>query len=804
MVTPPVPGESHPFYGDLHNQHLLLPSIRKPPGLTPEDIHRHTNLINAAEHGDLGFLQRILEDAEKQNAEINIDRLAPANGQSALHLAASRGHVHMVQTLIDQCKATVDILDKEGETPLLKAAFQGHETVVQCLLQRKTNVQHRDKDGWSALHNACARGHLRVVRMLVDVGQADVNSKSKTGHTPLMNAASKGFADIVEFLLSRPETDPLARDARGDSAYDAAATHLFSNVCDLLEVAEREWWINPHGDVAQPVSGAYDVLAVHNTVLVVIHENQRAQVTLSTFFGTQPIRFSGHALSRSDRRTPWSKPPTHQPCTRDQISLPLDANRKSRWFWLTDWQIDPQAFNMEETMNPNMDSDEIGWEYARTFDDMQWFAEPIVSTGGVRRRRWIRVMKRLVDIEGVSDMHALSLQGLQDPREYMKPVRDLSHVSGFFQNNITSGTGRRKSSISLSRRRPSIGTSTAFSFQDAEPLRLYGAGDESNDLALHQMDTTRIQMAYSKYYQNSFVNSDADVLHLQGENDVDSHMASISNLQQHFDEQNETHTDSDLDGDDTSVSPETPPSNNLRSSLLTEKIQKSLQNSDTLGIDPSLPTLPGPSNYLDSSINSTIMYNQNEVITPRQSTPAWQLECDSILRPSVAMNLASSTTNDLEPEDHASDSERVTCTRSNPATEDYALHRQRSATFSQNNESHSIPDQSRVMATSLPERALAEEYRGSFLASVFGFSNTTHQRSNSTSSRHVPTIADDALRRSITVSISPASRLVPRNVPQAMNPDDWEPDESVRECRVCNRKFTMFYRRHHCNSCIRI
>jgi ankyrin repeat protein len=67
----------------------------------------------------------------------------------------------------------------------LKAAYNGHLPVVQCLVQRRANVHHRDRDGWTALHNACGRGHLRIVQHLVEHGSANIDVQSQQGHTPL-------------------------------------------------------------------------------------------------------------------------------------------------------------------------------------------------------------------------------------------------------------------------------------------------------------------------------------------------------------------------------------------------------------------------------------------------------------------------------------------------------------------------------------------------------------------------------------------------------------------------------------------
>ncbi|KAI9005883.1 ankyrin repeat protein, partial [Gaertneriomyces semiglobifer] len=105
-----------------------------------------------------------------------------------------------------------------GETPLLKAAMNGHAGVVQYLVDQGADVNHQDNDGWSALHNCASRAGTSIVKLLLAAG-AVVDAKSSTGHTPLMSAAAKGYVDVVQILLTH-RADPLLKNNFGDSAYD--------------------------------------------------------------------------------------------------------------------------------------------------------------------------------------------------------------------------------------------------------------------------------------------------------------------------------------------------------------------------------------------------------------------------------------------------------------------------------------------------------------------------------------------------------------------------------------------------------
>lgn len=135
-------------------------------------------------------------------------------GQTALHFAVDYGDeaVEVVEKLIAG-GAKVDVANKFGGTPLVRAAQEGYVQVVQALLKGGASVELQDSDGNTALHWAAGSGHAAVVEKLRDAG-AKVDVARKDGETPY-DLAKKGnhqtVMDLFEtslIFLQHPAADP--------------------------------------------------------------------------------------------------------------------------------------------------------------------------------------------------------------------------------------------------------------------------------------------------------------------------------------------------------------------------------------------------------------------------------------------------------------------------------------------------------------------------------------------------------------------------------------------------------------------
>ena len=145
----------------------------------------------------------------------------PTYSASDLVLAAWNGEYPRVETMLETLNVNqLELLSfDEWEaigTPLFFAAQEGHEDVVQLLLDNNASThidamlvyKDGDKEIYGPLLAAAARGHSEIVRILLENG-ADPNPFAHTlapdgkrvAYPALYTAASENHLEVVQLLL---------------------------------------------------------------------------------------------------------------------------------------------------------------------------------------------------------------------------------------------------------------------------------------------------------------------------------------------------------------------------------------------------------------------------------------------------------------------------------------------------------------------------------------------------------------------------------------------------------------------------
>uniref|UniRef100_A0A8C3GVI5 Ankyrin repeat domain 6 n=1 Tax=Corvus moneduloides TaxID=1196302 RepID=A0A8C3GVI5_CORMO len=125
-----------------------------------------------------------------------------------LLVAAYKGQVENVVQLINRgAKVAVT---KHGRTPLHLAAHKGHLHVVQVLLKAGCDLDIQDDAGDTALHVAAALNHKKVVKLLLEAG-ADASVVNNAGQTPLEVARQHNNPEVALLLTKASQVSRFNR-----------------------------------------------------------------------------------------------------------------------------------------------------------------------------------------------------------------------------------------------------------------------------------------------------------------------------------------------------------------------------------------------------------------------------------------------------------------------------------------------------------------------------------------------------------------------------------------------------------------
>ena len=189
----------------------------------------------AARDGLADKIKVTLENVECDIVTEILNHHTTEDGQSTtpLIIAVIQGHEDVVDTLIDlgvdlEQKGTV-VYEEDtfrGATSLWCASCWGHYDIVKLLVDNGASIDNPTEHGSTPLRTACYDGRSDIVQYLVEHG-ADVNNSNIYGGTCLMNLNRSGNYKMTQYLLANG-ADPGLKDKYGQTAlhYSAAKGHL--------------------------------------------------------------------------------------------------------------------------------------------------------------------------------------------------------------------------------------------------------------------------------------------------------------------------------------------------------------------------------------------------------------------------------------------------------------------------------------------------------------------------------------------------------------------------------------------------
>ncbi len=196
-----------------------------------------TAVMTASQNGALKIVKLLMEEGEA-DPEIGSRHL----GKRPIHLASFNGHAEIVNYLITQANVNAHTKDLEGFTPLYLAAHTGSDNVIKILVEiakvdinskngkgfdsiplaiasrngypstvryllahgARTDIDYLNLEEISSLYVAAHEGHTNVVKILIEIGRANVEvANTEKGWTALHVAAHRGYLDIVKYLIEQ-------------------------------------------------------------------------------------------------------------------------------------------------------------------------------------------------------------------------------------------------------------------------------------------------------------------------------------------------------------------------------------------------------------------------------------------------------------------------------------------------------------------------------------------------------------------------------------------------------------------------
>ncbi len=161
--------------------------------------------------------------------------IEPEKLDTALLIAVRQGAAKVTQLLLSTPGVNLDARSRNGDSPLMLAAFKKDLPTAQALIERGAEI---NRPGWTALHYAATAGSLPIVRLLLD-HDAYIDAESPNKTTPLMMAARGGHRDVIDYLISQG-ADLDAKNELGLTAVDFARAQGHPALANFLEARMRE------------------------------------------------------------------------------------------------------------------------------------------------------------------------------------------------------------------------------------------------------------------------------------------------------------------------------------------------------------------------------------------------------------------------------------------------------------------------------------------------------------------------------------------------------------------------------------
>ena len=217
------------------NAHELETAVKSADTQTIQTIlQQHPTLANAKDSSGLPLVLTALYHQKQAVA----DQLVKSGANLSIHSAAAYGDLAKVQEHVADWDGWINVVAKDGFTPLQLACFFNREDVALWLIGQGADVTAVAENGMriQPIHAACAANNITIINALLQNG-ADVNARQANDFTPLHTAADNNSPELATLLLEHG-ADKTAVTTSGQTPYNWAVERDNNEVLPLLVIAQ--------------------------------------------------------------------------------------------------------------------------------------------------------------------------------------------------------------------------------------------------------------------------------------------------------------------------------------------------------------------------------------------------------------------------------------------------------------------------------------------------------------------------------------------------------------------------------------
>ena len=152
-------------------------------------------------------------------------------------MASYKGHLSIVQYLVDTCHVPPDQPDNSNNTALLYSAMGGHSDLVEFFIERNCNTSQINCISESLSLLACKSGELALVHKLESLNLFSPDDITKSGNGILhytCRSMNNKSVKLFKYLLNRYQLSIDVKDQNGRTPFYIASWYASSSVVEYI------------------------------------------------------------------------------------------------------------------------------------------------------------------------------------------------------------------------------------------------------------------------------------------------------------------------------------------------------------------------------------------------------------------------------------------------------------------------------------------------------------------------------------------------------------------------------------------